>query len=165
MYTARRQVGFVLRMCSASLCGERGVTLVAGWVTREDVVRGRSRETCPCTASVWLFRMALLREQWDEGTYWLIHSGSGRREWGQQQAPNFWAPRGRAAAFSVLRLHNMMLFGRARAHHPGRLPARQQIWVQAGRRQRVPHGRAWGGCQHPTLPQKQPGEVWGGCTA
>jgi len=33
--------------------------------------------------------MALLRGQWDEVTYWLIHSGSGRRGWGQQRGPVF----------------------------------------------------------------------------
>lgn len=90
MWTAQHQVGFVLPMCSASLLagGETGDTgdRVGD---REDVVRGRSRQRCPHAAGVWLFRMALLREQWDERTYWLIHSGSGRRGQGQQQGPDF----------------------------------------------------------------------------
>lgn len=141
--------------------GETGAT--GGRVgDREYVARGRSRQRCPGTAGVWVFRMAHLRGQWDEETYWLIHSGSGKRRWGQQQGPYFWVPWGHATAFSVSRLHNVVLFGGARAQYPGRLPARRQVWVQAGCRQHVPRGHAWGGCQHRMLPRKQPRDGQGG---
>lgn len=142
--------------------GEKGDT--GGRVgDREDVARGQSRQRCPCTAGVWLFRMALLRGQWDEGTYQLSHSGTGRRGQGQQQGPDFWVPWGHAAVFSVLRLCGTVLFKGARAHPSGPPPARRQVWVQAGRRQRVSRSHAWGGCQRRTLPQKQAGLGWVRC--
>lgn len=68
------QVRFVLSMCSASLCTSDGGGTVGN---KEGMAKGWSSQRFPHIAGAWLFRMALLRGWWDEGTYWLIHSGSG----------------------------------------------------------------------------------------